>query len=269
MTLLCSSHTIYNTLKTLSCLQMEKKIDLLLEEMMSIKREVKKIDVLEQKVQNEFTSIHKKIDDLQQISISVNKLTEEMNDTKVKLQSANLKIKTLKSEVETLQRAKASRQIIVDNLPHRPKEDLATLIKNILAALQCPTDGAFPIDAYRLGQYNPTKTRPPPLLLEFSSTHIRDSVMTYWRMKKILLSEEICPEKKNFGIPESEERHKIYINKNYSPSIRALLKEARKLKKHGFKSVYEFANSVYVKRSINDEPIKIKDSEFIQQLINE
>jgi hypothetical protein len=266
MTLLYQPHTLCKTLNQLSCLQMEKKIDLILEEMMSIKTEMKKIDILEQKVQNEFTYIKQKIDDLQQISTNVNKLTTEVNDTKVKLQNANIEITTLKSEVESLQRAKASRQIIVDNMPHRPKEDLPALITNILAAMNCPKDSAFPTDAYRLGKYNPARARPPPLLLEFSSTHIRDSVMTYRRHKKTLLAEEICPE--NFGLGP-EERHKIYINKNYSPSIRALLKEARKLKPSGFKIVYEFANSVYVKRSINDEPIKIKDSDFIQELMEQ
>jgi hypothetical protein len=59
----------------------------------------------------------------------------------------------------------------------------------------------------------------------------------------------------------------IYLNINHLPRLRALLKEARRLKKYGYKIVYEFANDVYVKRSLNDTPVKIIGENTVNAII--
>ena len=169
-------------------------------------------------------------------------------------------------EVESLQRARAAKQLIIENVPHLPQENLANIISNTLVAIGCPQLSRAPEDAHRLGKYNPTTPRPPPILVELSSTHVRDSIVKMFRSKKILFSNDICPQKCNFH-KNPEEKYKIYINKNYSPSIRSLLKEARKLKPAGFKIFYEFANNVYVKRSLNDEPIRIPNVQFVSEFL--
>jgi DNA repair exonuclease SbcCD ATPase subunit len=230
----------------------------------NLEKILKKITDLDTKMESGFNALAEKINDLQQVATNVSQLQNEVAVLQTNLSVANSTITKLKNEVEDLQRIKASKQIIFENIPHILGEDVAGILRQILSLLNCPPE-IFPEIAYRLGKYNPAKPRPPPILAEFRTALTRNSIIAQWKKKKTLITNEVCSI--NFGLPETELRN-IYINKNYSPSIRELLLEARKLKQHGYKIAYEYKNDIYVKRSITDEPIKIRDANFVQELIN-
>jgi hypothetical protein len=243
---------------------MESKVDLIL-----IK--LKTMDLLETQIREQRDQINGlsfKIDTLQQTNESLIKLQTDVNELKSEVSVANSEITTLKAEVEFLHRQRTERQIIINNVPHRQQENLSSIIQSILGTLNCDPQRLFPVDAYRLGKYDDSRERPPAILVEFGSTFVRNTVMSHWRTKKMMFSDEICPSRNNFGCDPAD-RIQIFINKNYSPAIKALLAEARKLKKHGFKIVYEYANIVYVRRSLadNDEPIKILNKDTVAQLM--
>jgi hypothetical protein len=242
---------------------MEQKVDQIL-------NKLKTMDLLEQQIRQQreqIAGLGLKMDMLQKTNESLINMQTDVNALKQEVSVANLDIKNLKTEVEILHSHKAERQIIINNVPHVHKENLPALLHKIMISLKCediPT--SFPIDAHRLGKYDATRTRPPSILAEFNSTFVRNNVMAQWRVKKMLFSDEICPENKNFGI---NERQPIYINKNHPPMLRALLQEARKLKKFDYKIVYEYANNVYVRKSLADvdTPIKISSNEDIENLM--
>jgi hypothetical protein len=89
--------------------------------------------------------------------------------------------------------------------------------------------------------------------------------MAQWKKKKTIFTDELCTD--NFGLKADEKRN-IYLNMNYSPSIRTLLYEARKMKQHGFKISYVYKNDVYIKRNPVDEAIKVPNKDFLQQINN-
>jgi hypothetical protein len=194
------------------------------------------------------------------------KLEHTVNNMQGSLTTTNAEVYKLKQLLETLHRAHTCRQIVIENAPLTNNENndyLCPVIIKLLAAIGVPNTVSLS-DAYRLGKRDPNKPRPPPILVEFPSNTTRDGVMSVWRNKKTTLSNEICPLNLNIGLSDQQN---MYINKNHTPSIRDLLGEARKLKKYVYKVIFEYANSVYVKRIVNDEPIKVINSELIQQII--
>jgi hypothetical protein len=244
---------------------MEGKVDLIL-------NKLKTMDSLEEQLReqrNIIAGLGLKIDMLQKTNESLLNMQTDVNTLKTEISVANSEINTLKSEVEVLHRHKAERQILIENVPHVSKENLPAILHKIMLSLKCediPT--SFPIDAHRLGKYDPARKRPPAILAEFNSTFVRNNVMTQWRNKKMLFADEICPEHKNFG-ENPKERQQIYINKNHPPMLKALLREARQLKKFGYKITYEYANNVYIRKSLADEdaPIKINSKEDVLNLM--
>jgi hypothetical protein len=224
---------------------------------------LQKITDMDNKMELKFDLLTGKIAELQQIATNVTQIQQDVTDLRSNVSVANTEIKRLKHEVEDLQREKTSKQIIFDNIPQIAGEDIGAILRQILSVIGCPTE-IFPEVAYRLGKYNPNKERPPPILADFRNSFIRNSIIAQWKKQKMLFTDQICSN--NFGLPRTE-RRKIYINKNYSPSIRALLQEARTLKKHGYKIVYEYKNEVYVKQSLAHEPIKVSDFNFVQELL--
>jgi uncharacterized protein YpiB (UPF0302 family) len=57
------------------------------------------------------------------------------------------------------------------------------------------------------------------------------------------------------------------LNKNHPPEILAKLKEARKLKKHGFKIIYIYAEKISAKKLLVDQATEIKDRQTIKHLM--
>jgi hypothetical protein len=255
-------------------INMEGKLDMIIKDMSFLKEEVKKInkiDSLEVKFDNldgMLNILAGKIDEIQILSNNVKKLETVVTDTQNTLAAASSEIHQLKQDVELLHRARASRQIVIENVPvcqNENAEILSKIISKVLEVIGCPNT-IFAIDAHRLGKPNDQRSRPPPILAEFSNTYTRDTIMKFWRSKKFIFSDEICPYNSNFGL-EPNDRQNIYINKNFSPNIRQLLFEARKLKKHGYKIIYEYANNVYAKRTETDEAVKIVNVQFVKEII--
>jgi hypothetical protein len=187
---------------------MEAKLDLILEKL-------KTIDTLEIKLREQHEKIAcmaTKIENIQITNDTLLKMQNDVIDLKMEVNVANSNIRRLDSEVEILHRKKADKQLIIDNVPYLQNESLPHLLHSILSALICKDiETSFPVDAYRLGKYDSTKTRPPAILVEFNSPFLRKNVYTHMR-QKMLLSDEICPARNNFGNPPKE-RLPIYVKK--------------------------------------------------------
>jgi hypothetical protein len=240
----------------------EEKLDKIMQDMTNLLAKCDKIDTLEQR----FNIFETQLNEVKQTSLVVQSIQKNVAEISQGVSTANNEICRLNLEVESLQRAQAAHQVIVENVPCCPNEDLAAIIKKLLSSINV-TESFFPLDAYRLGKPNPARTRPPPILLEFASVHVRDAVMKCWKEKKMLFSNQICPNNANFGLKNPGDRTMIYMNKNFSPKIRNLMKEARRLKRYGYRIVYEFANNVYVKDNFVDNPIKIIDASTVNSII--
>lgn len=244
----------------------DSKFDIILDELKQMRIGLQSMDTQFKEQSAQIHNISAQLTEWKQVSeTAFNHLDAEIKGVKAEVAQCNGEHMMLKKELQFLQRSRAAKQIIVEGVPHLQNEPLTEILRNMFSCINFDPDKLFPSDAYRLGKFDPERERPPPILLEFHSNHARDVVMQHWREKKMLFADEIYPKSADFG---KIDHVNIYMNKNYAPDIVAKLKEARQLKKHGFKIVYEYSDRVFVKKSFVDNPIEIKDNNTIQNLMS-
>lgn len=243
----------------------EGKLDVIIEELKLLRNGYQNIETQFKQQSAQISDLSTQLHEWKQTSETAFRMVNtEIAEVKTNVSQCSEDVMTLKDEIKHLQRSKAAKQILIEGMPHLQNEPLNDILRTLFKCLQIDPGHLFPSDAYRLGKFDPQRPRPPPIMLEFHSNHACEFTMKQWREKKMMFADEILP---NFTKPGTGDRINIYLNKNYTPDVVAKLKDARKLKKHGFKIVYVYADKVYAKKSVVDQPIEIKDSQIINQLM--
>jgi septation ring formation regulator EzrA len=111
---------------------------------------LQKITDIDNKMELKFDLLTGKIAELHQIATNVAQIQQDVTDLRSNASVGNTEIKRLKHEVEDLQREKASKLIIYDNIPQNVGEDIGAILRQILSEVGCPAE-IFPEVAYRLG----------------------------------------------------------------------------------------------------------------------
>lgn len=244
----------------------EAKLDAIIEELKLLRNGYQNIESQFKQQSAQINNLSTQLNEWKQTSETALQFVRgEITEVKATVNKSKDDITSLKRDLKHLQRMRASRQLIIEGIPHIENEPLNDILRSLFNCLKINPAALFPSDAYRLGKFDPQRPRPPPILLEFHSNHASNVTMQHWREKKMLFVDEVCP---NFTNAGSEERINIYINRNHTPDVAEKLKEARQLKKHGFKIIYVYADRVFAKKSLIDQPIEIKDCDVIRQLMS-
>ena len=163
--------------------------------------------------------------------------------------------------VDRIEHEKNLKTLLVANIPSSQHEDTTKIITNLAAKLETSMlpgdiDSAFRIKSDAAAH----SSKPPLIMVKFTNTASRD---------------RFCNARKNFNklsiTTQSigfRRKEKIFINEALTRSQRALFFKARQMKvKSGWRYVWTFHGQVYMRKSADDDPVKITSEETLSNLM--
>jgi hypothetical protein len=235
----------------------------ILNEIKQMNIKIDKIDKIEESqnfISDQFEDIKKEIKMIHEVKHDVNKLKQD--NTALKEQ-----VSSLQSQITLLENNITSKQLIIENIPSKSNENLKNIFYKLATKLGVPDTATNISEIRRLGKQTSEDKKPPPILIQFQSPDIRNTILTKRREAVMVYSNECDPDNNNFG---QKEIKTIYVNPNYPKAIRTLFYEARALKKDTtIKFIFVKGLKVFGKLSIQEQPFEIKDQTHIKVLLEQ
>lgn len=187
-------------------------------------------------------------DTIKDVVVENNKLKKECSSLKQKIQQMELDIRKIKGEHTNNNRSK---NLVIMGLQSEETHDRSNVIKLLNMLEVNVEDSEFSIKTI------PSKMPIKPLLVSFNSEDKCKLVLQRRKEKGKITSGEL-------QLPG--DNRNIFVNEDMPQDVRHLYGNARSLKKHGFKFVWQKYGSVFCRKSDTSEIVKIKSNEQIDLL---
>ena len=163
--------------------------------------------------------------------------------------------------VDRIEHEKNLKTLLVANIPSSQHEDTTKIITNLAAKLETSMlpgdiDSAFRIKSDAAAH----SSKPALIMVKFTNTASRDR---FYNARKNFNKLSITTQSIGF-----RRKEKIFINEALTRSQRALFFKARQMKvKSGWRYVWTFHGQVYMRKSADDDPVKITSEETLSNLM--
>ena len=220
----------------------KSEISELREDFNSIKQQVSKLNNTLQATTQDVSSLQESLE----LQINEHNLLKKRVEN---LSSQNTDYESLVNKIETLEQQARQNNIEICNVPEKQNENLAIMLEMIGTAIKQPIVRAEILSIHRVPHANKQeKTRPKNIIVKFSSRILRDNVISAFRIRKGLSTEDL-------GI--SGTSRKIYLNEHLTLRKKQLLRDCRlSAVKYNFKFVWVRNSTIFVRKT-SDSPIFI------------
>ncbi|KAJ0183527.1 hypothetical protein K1T71_001503 [Dendrolimus kikuchii] len=191
-------------------------------------------------------------------------LSEKVTNLEVQQINTNNIVTNLQSRINQLEQEARSRNLEIQCLPEKKSENLVSIVKDIANVININIKEDNIMRVTRVSKLNPNNARPRSVVVEFSSTRIRDNY----------LAASISFNKKN---PENKlnlqhlgytgTKSAIFVAEHLSPTNKSLHAATRQFaKEKNYKYVWVRGGRVYLRKNEESSYIIVKSTISLENL---
>lgn len=187
---------------------------------------------------------------------TVQALTETVKNLEKKLEQALSQQKQRPNGSDKVKSPKSRLvSFTINGVPEKKYKDPREIVEKVIKTI----DHTNTLDSSAVVKKLSSKdnARPPVILISLNSDS--ESLSTLKQLKRRKLSGQ------DIDIPNCEQ---IFVNESYPTQVYKLLKEAKKLKQHGYRFVWVQNNRVLVRLEENSPVVQIKDTNHLESIIS-
>lgn len=155
--------------------------------------------------------------------------------------SSHPMLRSLESKIDTMEQQARQCNLEVSNLPEKRGENLMSILESIGSLVGCTIGKTDIIAVHRVPHAQAQDKRPKNIVVKFTNCVLRDNIISAYRLKKGLTSNQL-------GISGAPVR--IYLNEHLTLRNKQLFREAREAaKKHNYKYVWVKHSTIFVRKS--------------------
>lgn len=228
-------------LLTVNTTEIRNELNTLRAEHESFKRQIsilenKNKDCTQKLVEFE-ASVQSSSSNCEDIMKKMNSLESRMNSAE---RAGNL-ISSLEAKIDNIEQQARTCNIEICNIPERRGENLITLVESIGQKIKFPITQNNIISVHRVPQKVTNKDRPKNIVVRLTSVHLRDNILSAYRLARGLKSDQL-------GI--SGTPHTIYLNEHLTINKKHLFRESRlEASKNNFKHCWIKHSTILVRRT--------------------
>lgn len=232
----------------------------------AINMDEKKLKIIIRETLKEMLNPFKKTitDEIQQLRVSVQYMSDAFDDYKVKFETISDEMKAIRRENEMLKEKTGTLEMKVNNMEQIEKqnnivmsgipeqsEEVNTIMKKVMKALKVEIEEGDIVDCFKIG-----KTGRSPILVKLRNSETKTKIFkAVKRTKGIKVNE--------YGLAGTN--NNIYFNDDLTHQNQILLKKARIFGKNKkYKNIFCSRGKIYVVKTDNDPPIRIYSEEDLQ-----
>lgn len=222
------------------------------------------IVVEQQKLRSSFEhSIASISEELKSVKLELTKISEVNENLATKVATLENKnnqmtndLSKLKTENELLKQYTRMNNLEIHGIPVLKNEDVTEIVKNLGKVLQVQVNNSDIDCCHRLPASRPEM--PPPLLVKFCSRGKKNEILYAKKSRKEHL--------KSVELGINAPSRPIYINEHLTEINKLLHKQARDLKKAGYKYVWTRDCKIYARQHESAKTHRIQTEEDVQRL---
>lgn len=221
------------------------KIESLLKE---LKEQMGGIGKKTTKIETKITEQEKQLNRIEDFCDEFEKWKEEVKVLKAENLSMKNKLSQLENEMDRQEIRKKRNTLEIFGIPKIQNETLTEVVKQIAAEVKIEINNEEIEECYRASDY---QGRERPITLKLKNASDRDKLIKAVKAAKLRLGQ----------INRQPENKKIYVNEALIPKKKQLLYKTKNASKDKQWIVWTYKGEIYVKRSPNENQIKIANEE--------
>uniref|UniRef100_A0A2H1X1G7 SFRICE_036806 n=1 Tax=Spodoptera frugiperda TaxID=7108 RepID=A0A2H1X1G7_SPOFR len=168
-------------------------------------------------------------------------------------------VSKLEAKIEAMEQQARSCNLEICNLPEKRNENLFAIVDSIGCAINVPVSHNDIMSIHRVPHAQQHDRKPKNIIIKFRTRIIRDNILSAYRQKKGLTSDQL-------GI--SGASLNIYFNEHLTLHNKALFREAKKIANEiGFKYVWVRNGTVLVRERDGLSSIAIRSKEDLKRIV--
>ncbi|XP_047033214.1 uncharacterized protein LOC124639790 [Helicoverpa zea] len=193
---------------------------------------------------------------LESLEVEQKKSAERLND--LTSSTSAQAVAKLEAKIETMEQQARSCNIEICNLPEKRNENLLAIMDSIGSAINLPVSHNDIISIHRVPHGQQHDRKPKNIIIKFRTRIIRDNLLSAYRQKKGLMSDQL-------GISGASVR--VYCNEHLTLHNKAFFREAKRIAKEvGFKYVWVRNGTVLVRERDGLSSIAIRSGDDLKRI---
>lgn len=179
----------------------------------------------------------------------------ENENNKLKIEVLTKKVVDLETKVRDMEQYSRRENIEINGFPVTPRENETEILKDLGRYIGVEVDVGQVVAAHRVPTYNRSRTQ--PIVVRFSSRHLRDTWLQAYRKKKTILASDV-----NKSFPNT----RVYIGEHLTPSNKLLLKNLKEVGRElGVKYIWCREGKFYARKSDGQPCISVGSVEDLRK----
>lgn len=209
----------------------------------------------------EFSSTIKSLETSAQFTSDQNELitkrVDDLSNRSKRIENTDIIVSNMEMKINTLEQQARQCNLEIANVPERRAENLLAILENLGNQINCQITKADVISVHRVPRAS-RNDKPKNIIVKFSTRILRDNILSSFRLKRGLTSDQL-------GI--SGTPHTIYVNEHLTINNKQLFRETREAAKTaGYKYVWVKHSTILTRQSDNSPVLAIRSQNDIAKI---